>query len=200
MPRQQPQTLRDFIQRRLQQTEAIDGGAEDRHQIGVVGLVAWIDSLAVLLRGEGMNHPRLESGRGKGAFHHVVITSGPLEGHNLLSQTMSLSGSLQLHHRYGKVSLHMRQFCRGKQDSPIEVTEHPLRSRLRTIHTHDAKMLWPHALHAIVQLPLGLVDKAPPFRILTSRPCLGEHVGLPPRTREWKPIHFPTVAQMAISS
>ena len=53
----------------------MDGG-----QVGVVGLVAGIDGLAVLLGGEGMEDAGLEAGGGEGALHEAVVAAGAFDG------------------------------------------------------------------------------------------------------------------------
>ena len=51
----------------LQQAEAVDGGAVDREEVGVVGFVAGIGGLAELLGGVGVKDADLESRRGEGS-------------------------------------------------------------------------------------------------------------------------------------
>ena len=53
--------------RRLDQAEAVDGGALDGGEVGVVGLVAGIGRESELLGGQGMDDPGLEAGVGEGA-------------------------------------------------------------------------------------------------------------------------------------
>ena len=55
-----------LIERRLDQTEAIDGGAMDGLEVGLIGLVLGIGGDAELLGGQGMDDPRLEAGGDEG--------------------------------------------------------------------------------------------------------------------------------------
>ena len=57
-----------FVAFGLEQSEAVDGGAMNGDEVGVIGLVAGIGGLAELLGGEGMDDARLEAGGGEGAL------------------------------------------------------------------------------------------------------------------------------------
>ena len=52
----------------LEEAEAVDGGAMDGGEVGVVGLVAGIGGLSELLGGEGMDDPDLEPGVSEGGL------------------------------------------------------------------------------------------------------------------------------------
>ena len=65
---------------RFQQGEAVDGGAVDGVQVGVVGLDAGVGGLAELLGGEGVDGAGLEAGGGEGALHGVVVSAGAFDG------------------------------------------------------------------------------------------------------------------------
>jgi hypothetical protein len=71
---QQLQFAPDGFDRPFEQGEAVDGGAMDGRQIGIVGLVAGIADLAVAFGGERMDDADLVAGGGKGLADDVVVT------------------------------------------------------------------------------------------------------------------------------
>ena len=65
---QEPEPGVDLIERRLDQAEAVDGGAMDGEEVGVVGLVAGVGRQAELLGGQRMDDAGLEPGGDDGAL------------------------------------------------------------------------------------------------------------------------------------
>jgi hypothetical protein len=78
-----------FIAAGLAQRTAGDGSAVDGGEVGVVGLVAGIDGLAVLLGDEGVQDARLEAGGGEGALNEAVIAAGAFDGDKAIVECMS---------------------------------------------------------------------------------------------------------------
>ena len=79
VPRQQLEPDEDRIGFVLQQAEAVDGGAVDGGEVGVVGFVAGIGGLAKLFGGVGVKDADLESRLGEGALDRAVVASRPLD-------------------------------------------------------------------------------------------------------------------------
>src|SRR5439155_19250218 len=79
----------------FEQGEAVDGGAVDGRQIGIVGLVAGIADLAVAFGGEGVDDADLVAGGGQGLADDVVVTAGAFDGDNQVVQRMKLLGLTQ---------------------------------------------------------------------------------------------------------
>ena len=77
-----------FVAGGFEQGEAGDGGAVDGGQVGVVGLVAGIDGLAVLLGGEGVDDAGLEAGGGEGALDEAVIAAGAFDGDEAVAEVV----------------------------------------------------------------------------------------------------------------
>jgi len=64
-----------FVPARLDQREAADGGAVDRRQVGVIGLVAGVGGLAKLFGGERMDDAGLEAGGREGVLNGAMVTA-----------------------------------------------------------------------------------------------------------------------------
>ena len=80
MAGQEPELGVDLIECRLDQAEAIDGGAMDGVEVGVVGLVAGIGREAELLGGQRMDDAGLEAGGDDGALDRQMVVAGALDG------------------------------------------------------------------------------------------------------------------------
>ena len=80
VPGQQLESDEDRVGLGLEQAEAVDGGAVDGGEIGVVGLVAGVGGLSELLGGEGVDDADLEAGLGEGALDRSVVAAGALDG------------------------------------------------------------------------------------------------------------------------
>ena len=80
----------------FEQGAAGDGGAMDGGQVGVVGLVAGIDGLAILLGDEGMEDAGLEAGGGEGALHEAVIAAGAFDGDEAVAELVRGEGLADL--------------------------------------------------------------------------------------------------------
>ena len=88
MAGQELELLVDRVEVPAPQAEAVDGGAVDGGQVGVVGLVAGVGGLAELLGGERVDDADLEAGGGEGPLGRAVIASGPLDGDDQVGQAV----------------------------------------------------------------------------------------------------------------
>src|SRR6516164_200455 len=85
---QEPEPGMGLIDRRLDQAEAVDGGALDGGEVGVVGLVAGVGRQAELPGGQGMDDAGLEAGGDGGALHRQVIVAGALDDDDGVAEVM----------------------------------------------------------------------------------------------------------------
>ena len=135
---------------RFQQAEAVDRGAEDGRQIGVVGLVARIGGLAVMLGGQRMNEACVKVGAAKGMVDQLMISAGPFDGDDEITQLMDAHGLPYSCDGSVQIFLSVQHRRRLDQDVAIKITEQILGPPLGTIDADDAKMLRPGRLHPIV--------------------------------------------------
>ncbi len=75
------QGLPCVIKGRFPEGEAVDGGAMDRGQVGVVSFVTGVAGLTELLGGEGVDNADLEAGGGEDTLHGPVIAAGAFDRH-----------------------------------------------------------------------------------------------------------------------
>src|SRR5262249_54277043 len=87
-----------FVAGSFEQVDAGDRGAVNGGQVGVIGLVAGIDGLAVLLGGEGMEDAGLEAGGGEDALHEAVIPAGAFDGDQAVGELVVSEGLAKLSH------------------------------------------------------------------------------------------------------
>ncbi len=75
VPGQELEANEDGIGLMLEQAKAVDGGAVDGGEVGIIGFVAGIGGLSILFRGEGVNDADLEARRGESALNRSVIAA-----------------------------------------------------------------------------------------------------------------------------
>ena len=80
----------------LQQAEAVDGGAVDCREVGVVGFVTRIGGLAILFGGVGVKDADFEPRLGEGALDRAVVAPRPLDDGDLVFDAMSCQGVADL--------------------------------------------------------------------------------------------------------
>src|SRR5438132_12673868 len=85
-----------FVAGGFEEGAAGDGGAVDGGQVGVVGLVAGIDGLAVLLSNKGMEDACLEAGGGEGALQEAVVAAGAFDGDESVTELVLVEGGPDL--------------------------------------------------------------------------------------------------------
>src|SRR5262245_33058214 len=142
----------------LLQGAAGDGSAVDGGQVGVVGLIAGIDGLAVLLGDEGVNDARLEASGGEGALHEAVIAAGAFDGHDAIAELVCGEGVPHLGNGGVEVGPVMSDLGGWDQNAAIEVSEEELGAALVAIVTDDAEVLGADELDAGVQHAAWLGD------------------------------------------
>src|SRR5262245_48845921 len=76
------------VQGNFGQGEAVADGSLQSHQVGIIGFMAWILSLAALLGGERMDDAHLEAGGAEDALHHLVVATRPLDGDKDVAQVV----------------------------------------------------------------------------------------------------------------
>ena len=142
----------------LEQSAAGDGGAMDGGEVGVVGLVAGIDGLAVLLGGEGVQDARLEASGGEGALHEAVIAAGAFDGDEAVVELMLGEGFADLGDGGVEVGTVVGDGGGRDEDAAVEVGEQELGADLGTVEADDAEVFRADLLHAGVQQAARLGD------------------------------------------
>ncbi len=123
---------------RFHQGEAVDGGAVDGGQIGVVGLDAGIAGLAKLLGGEGVHGANVAALLREGLARHVMVTPGAFDGNHEVLDVVVGAGLPQLGQGGVELDAVVRDLGRRDQHIAIEVAEHPFEARLGAIDADDA--------------------------------------------------------------
>jgi hypothetical protein len=82
-----------LIERRLEQAEAVDGGALDGGEVGVIGLVAGVGRQAELLGGQRMDDAGLAPGGDGGALDRGVVVAGSLDGDDEVAEVVLGQGA-----------------------------------------------------------------------------------------------------------
>jgi hypothetical protein len=143
---------------RLLEREAVDGGAEDRREVGVVGLVARIRRQARRFGGEGMDGPDLEARLDKIRFDVFMLCPGLLDGDDHVLDLMLLAEPVDLVDHPAERGLLMLDDRGRGEDGAIEVGEHPLGAVLGAIDGDDAEMLGADPFDAGIEDAAGLVN------------------------------------------
>ena len=145
--------------RRLDQAEAVDGGALDGGQVGVVGLVAGVGGEAELLGGEGMDDAGLEAGGGEGALDRPVIVAGALDGDDEVAEVVGRRRPGGPGRRRRRGPAVMLDGGGWNEDVAIEIGEHPFGAGLGTIDGDDAEVLRSDLLDPGMDRSRGLGDR-----------------------------------------
>ena len=156
---QKPELGVDLIEHRLDQTEAIDGGTLDSGEIGVVGLVAGIGGEAELLGGQRMDDTGLEASGGGGTLERPVIVASALDGNDEIAEVMVGPSLADLDQEVIESPSGVLDSCRWNEDVSIEISEHPLGTRLGTIDGDDAEVLGADLLYPGMDGSRGLGDR-----------------------------------------
>jgi hypothetical protein len=148
VPGQRLQALMQVVRGPLLQAEAIDRGAVDCVQVGLIGLVAGIGREAELLGGEGMDGADLEGGLREGPFDRLVVMAGPLDGDDEVVEPMVVDGVTELRDGALEPVAVVGNLDGCDQDLAEEIGEHPLGPGLGAIDVDDAEVLGPDPLDA----------------------------------------------------
>ena len=143
----------------IEQAEAVDRGAMDGRQVGVVGLVAGIGGLAELLGGRrggpgGPRTSRSSQARWTGRWYRPVCSMATMRSARPCRATASrIVRAMACEARPGVLD-----DGRGDEDAAVEVGEHPLGAGLGAVDGDDAEVLRPDGLDPGVDRAEGLVD------------------------------------------
>ena len=133
------------------------GRAVLRVQVGFVGFIARIGRRPILLGGERMDNPCLESGTGECAFGKQVVVSGPLDHDDgVLNAVLLLRLANLLHCQLKEGGLVLDGLGFDEDVSKI-VRHHPLRTMLGRIDADDAELVTAHLLDARTDHAIGLL-------------------------------------------
>src|SRR5579859_3627721 len=135
----------------LKQGATGDGGAVDGGEVGVIGLVGRIDTLAILLGDEGMKDARLEAGGGEGALDEAVVAAGAFDGDQAIAESVSVKSGTNLGDGGVEVGAVVGDDGGREEHLAVEVGEQELGAALVAIEADDAKVLGADQLHARVQ-------------------------------------------------
>jgi hypothetical protein len=140
------------------QSAAGDGGAVDGGQIGVIGFVAGIDTLAVLLGDKGMENTGLEAGAGEGTLDEAVIATSAFDGDEAVVELVLGKGLANLSDGVGEGEPVVLDVGRWDEHPAVEIGEEKLGTHLGAVEAEDAEMIGADSLHARVELPARLGD------------------------------------------
>ena len=177
----------------FEQGEAVDGGAMDGDQIGVVGLVAGVGGLAELLGGEGMDEADLEAAFDEGVLGNVMVAAGPLDGDDDVLEVMLLHGSANLGDHGLQFGAVVADDGGRDEQLAVEVGELPFGAELGAIDADDAKVFGSDLLDARVDDAAGLLHELGrslgPLAGMSRR-----HEKLPPGKKSWEYPNSPSEA------
>ena len=124
----------------LRQTEAVDGGAMDGGEVGVVGLVAGIRGESILFGGVGVDDADLEPCLPEGAPDRAVIASGTLDDHDRILDVVAVHCGA--HGQDGGIEGRSVVLDGGRldQDSAVEVGEQDLGAGLGAVDAHEGEV------------------------------------------------------------
>jgi hypothetical protein len=147
-----------FIAAGLEQGAAGDGGAVEGGQVGVIGLGAGVDGLAVLLGDEGVQDACLEAGGGEGPLDEAVIAAGTFDGHQAIAELVGGEGVPDLGDGGVEVGAVVGDGGGRQEDAAVEVGEEELGPRLGTVDADDAEVFGSDLLDAGVEHAPGLAE------------------------------------------
>src|SRR5262245_3023993 len=145
--------------RRLDEAEAVDGGAKDGGQVAVVGLVVGIGGLAVLLGGVRVDQADVPAELAAGALHGAMVLAGAFDGDDEVAEVVLGQGLAEAVESGLQSAVSVADLGRLEQWLAVEVGEHVLGATLAAVETEDAEVLGSHRLHARLELPPRLVQQ-----------------------------------------
>ena len=95
VPGQQLETDEDRVGVGFEQTEAVDCGAVDGGEVGVIGLVAGVGGLPELLGGERVDDADLRAGPGEGALDGSVVAACAIDGNDVVLDAVPVQGLVE---------------------------------------------------------------------------------------------------------
>ena len=142
----------------LQQAEAVDGGAMDCGEVGVVGFVAWIGGLAILLGGVGVKDADFDLRFGEGSLDRAVVASRPLDDGDQVFDTMPCQGLADPLQGRLESRLIVLDGDRFHEDSAVEVGQHHFGASLGAIDAEKGEMFRTDRLDAWMNHTTWLVN------------------------------------------
>ena len=158
MAGQEPELFVEGVGGVLEEAEAVDGGAMDGGEVGVVGLVAGVGGLAELLGGEGMDDADLEPGVAEGGQDRGVEPPGAFDGDDHGPEPVGLRGLADGPDGRLEAGAIVREGGGWDEDFPVEIGEEELGAGLGAIDADDPKAFGAYGLHPGMQCAGGLVD------------------------------------------
>jgi len=149
-----------FVAAGFEQGATGDGGAVHGGEVGVVGLVAGIDRLAVLLGDEGMKDAGLEVGGVEGVLDDAVIAAGAFDGHQAITEIVGRESLAYWGHGGVKVRAVVGDDGRRDKDAAVEVGEKELGASLGAVDADDAEVFGPDQRMRGWSTPRGLATVA----------------------------------------
>ena len=135
----------------LGQAEAVDGGAVDGRQVGVVGLAVGVGGLAELLGGERMDDADLEAGGGEGPLGRVMEPAGALDDDDHIFDRTHFDLNINCLDGLAEAAGVVLQYSGWDEHVSLEVGHHPLGPRLGGVDGDDGEVLGPDGLDAGVE-------------------------------------------------
>ncbi len=176
------------------QTKAVDRGAMNGGQIGVVGFVAGIGDLPELFGRERMHQADFEAGLAKGTLDGPMIVAGAFESDDDLAEAgLVLDGANGVDGGL-EASLGLSELGRPDERRGEEIGEHHFETCFRDIDAENAEVLRTHRLHALGQRAVGLLNQNALGGAWRRRTRAGH--GCPPEERESSP--FRTAVQQNV--
>jgi hypothetical protein len=164
-----------LVEAGFDQGEAVDGGAVNGRQVGVVGLVTGVGRLAELFGGKGMDNAGLLAGGGEGLLGGSVVATRALDGDEEVTNVVLAQGLAELVEGGAEGGAGVFDDGRREKDVAIEVAEHPLGASLGTIDTDDAKVFRADLLDARMEGAARLLDDVQGARPAPFTGVCGRH-------------------------
>ena len=180
VPGEQLETDEERIGLGLEQTEAVDCGAVDGGEIGVIGLVAGVGGLSELFGRERVDDADLGAGLGEGALDRSVVAAGALDGDDVVLDAVPVQGLAEEPHGGPKTGLIMLDDGGWDEDSAVEVGEHDFGPSLGAIDAEDAEVLGSDGLDPGMKDSVGLVNGVRAGTAARFRPSGTSHGTGPP--------------------
>jgi hypothetical protein len=132
----------------------MDGG-----QVGVISLVSWIGSLAILFGDKGMEDTGFKAGTGKGALDNTVVAAGAFNGDKPIAEIVSMEGLPDLCNGIVKPSPIMLDVGRSNERTAIEIGEEELGARFVAVEASNAKVFGTDLLDARMEFAARLTER-----------------------------------------
>ena len=187
VPGQQLEVDGDRVGFVLEQAEAVDGGAVDGGEVGVIGLVAGVGGESKLFGGVGVDDADLEARLAEGALDRSVVASGALDDDDQVLDVVPGHGVADGRHGGLEARPVVLDGGRLDEDSAVEVGEHDFGAGLGAIDADEGEVLRPDSLDARVNDTPRLVKGVRLGLATVLRPGFDRHGTGPPNRVEKGP-------------